>query len=277
MPSGFSWASLSGMAGTKMSPSNFTGQYPTFTESWEYFCIVQFFRFWEGLLTQIVASCLSCAVFLALLEVREGGVCFVVYVCFVFFAALIWAHKLFKKSPLAGSRSKTTGAASELSGPAELREFLACICLHLASMLFPFCLLFHYVENCRHCYTSFVNSLNKIMWNTEIAFNSVSLKCLPSHWVDCLCRGFLFSDWHKIYPESVTWLLNSFCSSAARLGLHCTNTTGCTSARPAGSAAAASPSVAWETTTGWLTSALSVKRQIPSLSILGMMVTWWHF
>lgn len=66
------------MVKAKMNLSNFTGHYPTFTESWEYFCIAQFFRFCEGLLTQIVASHLSCAVVLAFLGLREGGIRFVV-------------------------------------------------------------------------------------------------------------------------------------------------------------------------------------------------------
>lgn len=134
------------------------------------------------------------------------------------------------------------------------------------------------MENYRHCCTWFVNSLRKIMWNTAIAFVSVSLKYL--HLVIDLTvyiGFFLFSDSHKIYTECLTWISNTFCFSAAKLGLHSTNTTKCTSAQPAGSAVAASPCVVWETTTGWLTSALDVKRQIPSLSILGMMVIWWHF
>ena len=81
-----------------------------------------------------------CTVFLVLFGMREGVVGFVFYVCFifVFHAALIGAHQLFKNTP-AGARSKMTDAESELAGPAELRESLACICLHHASMFF--CLL----------------------------------------------------------------------------------------------------------------------------------------
>lgn len=133
------------------------------------------------------------------------------------------------------------------------------------------------MENYRYCYTWFDNSLHKIMWNTVIAFISISLKYLHLIIELTVSRDFLFSDSHKIYPLSLTWILNMFCFSAAKLGLHSTNTTKCTSAQPAGSAVAASPCVVWETIAGWLTSALDVKRRIPSLSILGMMVTRWHF
>lgn len=75
--------------------------------------------------------------FLVLFGVREGGVGCVFYVCFIFVfcAALIGGHQLFKNTP-AGARSKMTGAKSALAGPAELRESLACICLHCASMFY---------------------------------------------------------------------------------------------------------------------------------------------
>lgn len=48
---------------------------------------------------------------LVLLGVREGGVGFVAYVCFIFVfcAALIGGHQLFKNTPV-GAKSKMTGA-----------------------------------------------------------------------------------------------------------------------------------------------------------------------
>lgn len=137
MPSGFSWARLSGMARAKMKLSTLTEHYPTFTESWGYFCIAQFCRFWEDLLTQIVASGLNwcCAVF------GSWGwekVVLVLWFMFVLFSMLHWLELISSSRRLLqmpGQRQLVLNQSQLL----QLNSvFLACICLPLASRCFFF-------------------------------------------------------------------------------------------------------------------------------------------
>lgn len=162
------------MARAKISLSNFTGHYPAFTGSWEYFCIAQFFRFWGGLLAQIVASHLSCAVFGSCGGERRW--CLFCGLClFCFLCCIDWSSSALQEDSSCRFQVKDNWCRRIRAIRSSWTQRVPSMyLLHLASMLFSFCLLFHYVENYRHCYTSFVNSLNKIMWNTEIAFNSVS-------------------------------------------------------------------------------------------------------
>lgn len=163
-PCGFSWANLSGTASAEMKLSSFTGCYLTPAESLDYFNIAWFFRFWEGLSAEIVAWGLSwlCAVVLVLFRI-EGRCVLVLWLMFVLFlrSVLHWYELIscFKNTP-AGARSKITDAELELTGPVELRESLARICLHHTGMLrfqvFQVVfLLFHYVEDSRHGYIWF--------------------------------------------------------------------------------------------------------------------------
>lgn len=129
--------------------------------------------FWESLLTHFVASHLSwcCAVFLALFRVREGGVCFVV--CFL--CCIDWSSLVLQED-FCRCQVKDNWCWIR-AGWSSWTQRVPSMYL-LASMLFFFLLLFNYVENYRYCYTWFDNSLHKIMWNTVIAFISISLKYL---------------------------------------------------------------------------------------------------
>lgn len=57
----------------KMKLSNFTGHYQAFRESQEYFCIAQFFMFWESLLTHLLTELVLRCVFGSFQG--EGGWC----------------------------------------------------------------------------------------------------------------------------------------------------------------------------------------------------------